>query len=373
MSRIISMVILLAALWQAGATIGQDRGWATAIAWRPDGEMIAIASTTGIWLFDGEFNELGYVRVKQAEYKVPWQRDVKQKWDLPPRSLSWNAAGDLLAVGNMQVGGAPIQIIDIAKLEVISEMSTRYREWTPVQWHPREDFIVAGTYDGTVQIFDAITGEEVFFFVERKEKVRGELENSIVGFCWFDEDIIVIISMHEIYFVDIGKDELLRTIVPDTSFRITDCNREYQLITTHGTLYDIGTGSFVRVFIVYDSHVDKRTPTVDVAWSPDGRRFVASTEGCLVRVYDGGTGELLAHLSGGIHFEYQAYSFFESSIAWHPDGGRFAVVGQFGDIRVWDVKTYELLRRFDGFELFDEYTLLPYKTREEFLEHECPE
>ena len=372
MSRILSIVILLGALWQAGATIGQDRGWATAIAWRPDGEMIAIASTTGIWLFDGEFNELGYVRVKQAEFDVPWLRQDKQRV-LPPISLSWNAAGDLLAVGNMQIGEGPIQIIDIGKLEVISEMSTRYPEWTPVQWHPREDLIVAGTYDGTVQIFDAITGEEVFFFVERKEKVRGELENSIVGFCWFDEDIIVIISMHEIYFVDIGKDELLRTIVPDAEFATADCNREYQLITTDGELYDIGTGSLIRVFIVYDAHIDEMILTLDVAWSPDGRRFVASTEGCLVRVYDGRTGELLAHLSGGVHMEYLAYSFYEGSIAWHPDGGRFAVVGQFGDIRVWDVKTYELLRRFDGFELFDALEILPYSTAEELREHECPE
>ena len=360
MSRFVSFVFLFAVLWHGGATSGQDRGWAAAIAWRPDGEMIAIGSTTGVWLFDSEFNELGHVH-------------VRRKWGLPPRTLSWNAAGDLLAVGDVRIGRGPIQIIDIGKLEIISEMSTMYPEWTPIQWHPREDLIVSGTYDGTVQIFDALTGEEVFYFVERKEKARYEIENSIVGFCWFDEDIIVIVTIHEIYFVDIGKDELLQTIDPGTVFDTTDCNRERQLITIDGKLYDIRTGSLISVFTVYDSHIDKFIWTLDVAWSPDGRRFVASTEGCLVRVYDGGTGELLARLSGGIHYEYQANSFFLSSIAWHPDGGRFAVVGQFGDIRVWDVKTYALIRRFDGFELFDEYTLLPYKTREEFLEQECPE
>ncbi|MCY4070968.1 MAG: hypothetical protein OXG60_06695 [Chloroflexi bacterium] len=374
MSRIISIVILLAALWQGGETIGQDRGWATAIAWRPDGEMIAIASTTGIWLFDAEFNELGHVQVKQSELVVPWLPRVKEKRFVPPIFLSWNAAGDLLAVGSMQTVDAPIQIIDIGKLEVVSEISTRFPEVTPIQWHPNDNLIVVGTYDGTVHIVDALTGEEVFYFVERKEKVRNEIKNSIAGFCWFDEDIIVIVSRREIYFVDIGKDELLRTIiVPDTEFRTLDCNRKHQLITTRGRLYDIRTGLNILVYISYYSHVDELTLTLDVAWSPDGRRFVASTEWCQVRVFDGQTGELLAQLSGGIHLEQLANSFYAGSIAWHPDGGSFAVVGQFGDIRVWDVKTYALLRRFDGFELFDEYTLLPYKTREEFLEQECPE
>jgi len=369
MSRIISIVILFAALWQGAEAFGQDRGWATAIAWRPDGEMIAIASSIGVWLFDAEFNELGHVHVKQSESFVPWLPRVKEKRFVPPIFLSWNAAGDLLAVGNLQTVEAPIQIIDIDKLEVVSEMSTRLLAWTPIQWHPKDNLIVVGTYDGTVHIVDALTGEEVFYFVERKEKVRNEIKNSIAGFCWFDEDIIVIISRREIYFVNIGKDELLRTIiVPDTEFRTLDCNRKHQLITTRGRLYDIRTGSHMLVFISYDSHVDELTLTSDVAWSPDGRRFVASTEWCQVRVFDGQTGELLAQLSGGIHFEYQAYSFFESSIAWHPDGGSFAVVGQFGDIRVWDLKTYELLRRFDGFQLFNEY----HNTLEELLEHECP-
>ncbi|MDE2949275.1 MAG: hypothetical protein OXT68_00790 [Chloroflexota bacterium] len=360
MSRIISIVILFAALWQGGATFGQDRGWAAAIAWRPDGEMIAIGSSTGVWLFDSEFKELGYVH-------------VRHKWDLPPRSLSWNTAGDLLAVGYMQLGRAPIQIIDIAKLEVISEISTRFPEWTPIEWHPRDDLIVVGTYDGTAHIFDAITGEEQFYFVERKEKVRGALSNYTVGFCWFDEDILVIATHHEVYVVDIASKELLQTTDPDTVFDTTDCNRERQLITTNGKLYDIGTGSLIDFFTEHDLYINRIILTLDVAWSPAGRRFVASTEGCLVRVFDGRTGETLAVLSGGIHYEQQAHSFFLSSIAWHPDGGQFAVVGQFGDIRVWDVKTYELQRRFDGFEPINAVDGVPYKTREESLEYECPE
>ncbi|MCY4070967.1 MAG: hypothetical protein OXG60_06690 [Chloroflexi bacterium] len=373
MSRLFFVVILFAALWQGGETIGKDRGWAAAIAWRPDGQMIAIASTTGVWLFGSEFNELGHVQVKQTENDEPKQGQAKQEWDLPHRSLSWNAAGDLLAVGDVRYGRTPIQIIDIGKLEVVSEISTRLLAWTPIQWHPADNLIVVGTYGGTAHIFDALTGEEVFYFVERKEGARGALSNYTVGFCWFDEDVIVIATHHEIYVIDIASKELLQTVDPDTVFDTTDCNREHQLITTNGKLYDIRTGSLISVFTEYDSHIDEFIWTLDVAWSPDGRRFVSSTEGCLVRVFDGGTGELLARLSGGIHYEYQANSFFLSSIAWHPDGGSFAVVGQFGDIRVWDVKTYALLRRFDGFELFDEYTLLPYKTREEFLEHECPE
>lgn len=112
MSRLFFVVILLVVLWQGAEAFGQDRGWATAIAWRPDGEMIAIASTTGVWLFDSEFNELGHVQVKQTVTDEPKrrqdrQRQVKQEWNLPHRSLSWNAAGDLLAVGVLRYSRAP--------------------------------------------------------------------------------------------------------------------------------------------------------------------------------------------------------------------------------------------------------------------------
>ena len=109
MNRILSISILLAVLFISKSTDAQDRGWAASIAWSPDGETIAIGSTTGIWFFDNDFAEVGHVQVQQGEGE-------------PARSLAWNASGDLLAVGYPRAyAGGPIQIIDVRKREVISE------------------------------------------------------------------------------------------------------------------------------------------------------------------------------------------------------------------------------------------------------------
>ena len=64
-----------------GIIYAQDRGAASSIAWSPDGETIAVASTTGLWLFDSEFNELG-----NLDFELD---SVNQQ-----RFVAWNATGD---------------------------------------------------------------------------------------------------------------------------------------------------------------------------------------------------------------------------------------------------------------------------------------
>ena len=64
----LSLILALAlALTLSGVGYAQDRGWATAIAWSPDGETIAVGSSTGVWLFDTEFNEIGFVATRNSK------------------------------------------------------------------------------------------------------------------------------------------------------------------------------------------------------------------------------------------------------------------------------------------------------------------
>ena len=112
MRRLKSCLAAIYVLWVSICAFSQDRGFASAIEWSPDGETIAVASSTGVWFFDTEFNELGYVQVKQGGYGYS------------PRSVDWNASGDLVAIGYPRVfdSEAPVQIIDVMKLEVITEI-----------------------------------------------------------------------------------------------------------------------------------------------------------------------------------------------------------------------------------------------------------
>ena len=61
MKRLNLLLAVISAMSLSFVTSAQDRGWATSIAWSPDGETIAIGASSGIWLFDTDFNEVGYV------------------------------------------------------------------------------------------------------------------------------------------------------------------------------------------------------------------------------------------------------------------------------------------------------------------------
>ena len=340
------LTLFFAAVWMVslcGITYAQDRGWATSIAWSPDGQTIAIGSSTGIWFFDSDFNELGHVQVK---------RNNPRRW-LPegdsPRSLDWNAAGELLAVGFPMTLTGPIQIIDVSRREVINEIDLGGL-WSHVLWHPEDNRIIAGIYVGKTYILDALTGEELFYFKQR-DKRTVFFPNTTLGVCWITESIVGIVATWGIYVVDVEVNTTLQRF--DTTYfqAVADCNSDYKIITATGEFFDLKAGTQADIF--------KRIPQVewlsprvnlDVAWSPDGSQIASITEGCYIHVYDGHNGALLAEIRGGIYLSQIAFPFFQDSIAWHPDSSRFAVVGQFGDISVWDAKTYELLQRFDGFE-----------------------
>jgi len=336
--------LLLAAAWVmtlSCITSAQDRGWASSIAWSPDGQTIAVGGGAGVWFFDNDFNEVGYV-----EYDPDYDPET-------PRFVEWNSSGDLLAVSTLISN--PISIVDVSKFTVITEIDEAY-PWTPVRWHPEDDLVIAGTFGGTAYIWNARTGDEQFSFDGRTEAYSEVIWHESMGFCWFSENTVVIVNKQMAYVVDIIENTVLRKFVVFLLGDWLNCNRDYQIISLTGRQFDFQSGTSARLFPRYDfgqestSHA-KSYSTEAVAWSPESGHIVTSLEGCRTRVFDGQSRELLVELPGGVYELMPAVGFFIDSIAWHPDGSRFAVVGQFGDIRVWDAKTYELLQRFDGFEM----------------------
>jgi len=69
------------------------------------------------------------------------------------------------------------------------------------------------------------------------------------------------------------------------------------------------------------------------AFTPDGTRFIVGDAVGIVRIWDSGSGELIAMLSGHAHEV--------SSIAVSPDGAQFTSADTGGVLRMWDLKRCE--------------------------------
>lgn len=335
-------------IWVCTITSAQDRGFVSAFEWSPDGDTIAITSTKGLWFFDADFNELGYVEIEQGKY------------DRSPRSLSWNATGDLVAIGFPLHGDVDkqIQVIDVGKLEIMTGI-VHHLLWTQVEWHPTENLLAAGSWSGEVNIWDAQTGEVLFEFEETDEQTAFPW-NSSLAVCWFAENVIAVVTQFETYLVDVEFNRVLQSFDIRSSNRFPlACGRHFKVFAGSHGIIDLKTGDFTPVAWHNERNdSDSLFPNVksssiyeqDAEFSPDGSKLLIIGEGCLLHIHDGNDGKSLTSVRAGIYFVQEQYTPFADSLAWHPDGSRFAAVGQFGGIRIWDAETFDLLQRFDGFE-----------------------
>lgn len=348
---IVNLALLMSVCEIASA---QERGIAFSIEWSPDGEKIAVGSTTGIWFFDTEFNDIGYLDLRVNDQKWTW-----------PISLRWNAAGNLLAVGFPMIGddSGDIQIIDVGKREVITRIYARdweERLWSEVVWHPTENLVAAGGFWRRAFVWDALTGEVIFEFEESAGKV-GWTWNSTLLVCWLEENVLVIVTQWETYIIDVEQGKTLHALDPQSPLGGASCNFMKRMIERCGETAFVESCATTKQNTIRQalSDVFRDAPdpwgpfnVEDSKYSPDGRTMARIAEGCLIHLTDIHSGQLLAEIAGGIILTQDGdFRAFRDSLAWHPDSSRFAAVGQFGGISIWDAWSYELIRRFEGFEL----------------------
>ncbi len=344
MCRIIAFLALAWALAFSGIGYAQERGWATAIDWSPDGETIAVGSSTGVWFFDTEFNETGYVATPEMK-------------GFSPTTMDWSAKGDLLAIAVARapnVIGAPILIIDFNRLEVISQIDEGSLT-TVLRWHPQENLIMAGM-ESRILIWDAITGKVEQVLSDKVLSDRS-LRNYATSVCWLDANTIAAIGSYDIYIIDVETEATLNKL-EIWDLENVDCYQDRKLVSRKGVV-DLKSGELVISNVETTTFADYQRDVVDVAWSPDGRRFVVHGNISLCRfgVYDAQTAKLLAELQGSFSRLHDVLV-YQDTISWQPTGDLIAAVGQF-DIRLWEARSYKLLHRYDRFEVGDHQLIDP--------------
>lgn len=353
MKHLTTVVSAMMLLFAALSTLASDRGAATAIAWSPDGHTIAVASRTGLWLFDTDFNEIGHMPIPRWEGYLP-------------TTIEWHASGNLIVLGNHLFmkrydhkdtfsGDFPVLVIDVKELQVISSFNFP-RLTGELHWHPQLTLLAANEENGTVKIVDGLTGEIQFVYRESKAS-SDQVYHKLTAVCWHSDSAVIVVSHNTVYVFDYVSGETLRRLEMDKgylSFETASCDNRGRIITDLGYYIHVVAGTIKQMYRLDSTFTFKdywydEWDIVDIQWSPDGSQIATNGNAglCRIGVFDGETFTLLAELQGS-HAQKHGRA-FDNSIAWHPDGSRFAIVGKL-DIRVWDANSYQLLTVFEGFD-----------------------
>ncbi len=299
----------------------------TALAYSPDGNILAVSGYREILLHKGDGSGL-IARLAGISDKIT--------------SLAFSPDGSLLAA----VGGAPatfgeLQLWDVAQRKLKRSITLTNDTLFGVSFSPDRSKLAFGGADNAIYVFAVDSGKQLLKMNHHDGWVFGTV---------FSQDGSQIVSVSRdraaklsnvsegIFIENINqlKGELVciaRQPRHDNVLVGGEDGVPYLYMMHRPRSLVIGdTSTLIREFEKQDG------PVISVAFSPDGEMTAVASSAEEVRVYKTESGERVASLKGhqgGIY-----------SVVFHPSGQQLGAAGFDGTVRIYDLKSGQLAKAF---------------------------
>lgn len=335
------------------------RGRVNALAWHPDGEVLAVASGNGLWLLDSELNIIRQETMLDSVSAVKWSPDgtqialagtlfgtcYAQVWDSDfstqiieieacSDDLKWNPASSRLAVVE------PYRVGQVRLIDTRNGIELATRTGLTATWsYDGASLITTTTYTyhnydlkNTIFIWDGDTGEQILIRDEDDYPPRllwAIDETTFATRCYVQDDVSTVNICT--YDMDSGESEIqIEFEVRDGSVRTMQQSNDNLAFSF---IIDSIRNGFVDNLWVLNLDTNERSH-LGVAemytWHPSDEFVTTSTGNGTMRNVDVATGDVL---NEAMHFTAPI-----NSLDWRPDSQQIATVG-FGYeqyVRVWD-------------------------------------
>lgn len=288
-----------------------------AVAWSPDGRLVATGSNPEVVLWDSATGKrLATLNSHTGQiYSVAWS---------PVSNLLASAADDgTVRVWDAQAGRT------IQTLKTASNAS-----FLSVAWSPDGREVVAGTPDGDVVRWNAQTGAQVATWSgpAKQQGHGGEYPFAVWGVAWSPDGHHIASTRYDdlilLWDVATGRSQAIpKTDTQPNTVAWSPDGRQFAVTDDEGKviLWNGATGARGKTFEGHDGD----GWAYGLAWSPDGSMVASSRHSGLVQLWDAQTGKELVALTGHLNAVW--------GLAWSPDGLRLASASDDGNVCLWGV------------------------------------
>ena len=358
-----------------GAIARLGKGRINDMQYSPDGSILAVATTIGIWVYDTDsYQEQALLsRSNQEMEKVYFNHDgtvligmerFSQKtthWDITlpkikksskkrhdfPHHITYSTDGNTFVTKSFK----DIHIWD-SKTNTSKHILKGHNDYIGcLSYSPDDKIIASGSHDQTIRLWDVETGKHI-------RTLTGHQDN--ITFLSFSPDGSTLISVSRdmtINFWDITSGELKlpfasKGVISDKidtkeKIKMTFFSSDQSILITAGEsrtihLWDSTTCKLKQTF--FDKNEDnKETSYVkeveDILFSPDGKSMLSLVKGDEIRMWDIATGK---------RKRFTGYTGYLTNASFSPDGKTLATADYPGGIRIWDMMTGKLKRTFSN-------------------------